>query len=58
MVNWKTITIDKDGTFHQFKYTTDEYDEDIEKGLKWAEIWKKEERKKGESRDVSKFKNM
>ena len=23
MVKWKTITIDKDGTFHKFKYTTD-----------------------------------
>ena len=24
MVNWKTITIDKDGTYHQIKYTTDD----------------------------------
>ena len=61
MVTWKTITIEKNGTLHQFKYTTDEYDEDIEKGLKWAEIWKKK-LEKGKRLDekpsVSKFKNM
>lgn len=36
MVNWKTITIDKDGTLHQFKYTTDEYDEDIERDIPYV----------------------
>ena len=56
MVKWKTITIDKDGTLHQFKYTTD--DLEIEKGLKWAKIWKKEKKKKGELDDKSKFKNL
>ena len=56
MVKWKTITIDKDGTYHQFKYTTD--DLEIEKGLKWAEIWKREEEKEHESSNKSKFKNM
>ena len=56
MVKWKTITIDKNGSLHQFKYTTD--DLEIEKGLKWAKIWNQEKKKKGESADKSKFKNM